>query len=102
MRVAGPGEYGELRRQFQEFAAEYRGASPLYERLAEGASRDPEVLALASRTQPGQPAAHLLLAAVHLLLLRGEHHPLARFYPTVTGTQVPTEDPYPAFRAFCL
>jgi hypothetical protein len=97
-----PDDHVQLGREFQAFAAEYREASPLYERLAEGASRDPEVLALASRTQPGQPAAHLLLAAVHLLLLRGEHHPLARFYPTVTGTEVPAEDPYPAFRAFCL
>ena len=90
-------------RHFREFAAEYHGASPLYERLAHGVARDPEIQVLAAHAQAGQPAAHLLFAAVHLLLLRGTSHPLARFYPTVVGpAPAPRQDPYPSFRAFCL
>jgi hypothetical protein len=89
---------------FAEYAAATRSDSPLYGRLLAGCAKDPAILALVERSRPGQPAALLLLAAVHYLLLAGDgsRTPLARFYPSVTGEPTPGDDPYPAFRAFCL
>ena len=92
-----------LARRFERFARyECHGSSPLYERLALGIAADPELLALAARCRPGQPAPNLLLAAVHDLLLDSAAHPLAAYYPSVSGSPPPDDDPYPAFQAFCL
>jgi hypothetical protein len=79
-----------------------RFGSRLYARLSERIVDDPELLELASRAPVGQPPPNLLFAAVHYLLLRGLGNPLARFYPSLNGGQDIAEDPYPAFRAFCL
>ena len=90
-----------LAAQFERFAAlEGRGTSPLYERLALGVAGDGDLLALAARGRPEQPAPNLLFAAVHLLLLAGARDELAAFYPSVTPA--PEQgDPFPAFRRFC-
>jgi len=79
-----------------------RFGSRLYARLSERIVDDPELLELASRAPVGQPPPNLLFAAVHYLLLQGLGSPLARFYPSLNGGQDIAEDPYPAFRAFCL
>ena len=109
MIVDGDGAGGEvpvndaLTRRFETFARrECRGSSALYERLSYGIAGDAEVLTLAAHCRPGQPAPNLFFGAVHFLLLGGLEHPLAAFYPSVTGDAGPTSDPYPAFRSFCL
>ncbi|HEY8812021.1 MAG TPA: DUF2332 domain-containing protein [Candidatus Dormibacteraeota bacterium] len=79
-----------------------RVGSKLYGRLSGRILTDPELLELASRAPVGQPPPNLLFGAVHYLLLRGVSHPLARFYPSLNGGQDLAEDPFPAFRAFCL
>jgi len=59
---------------------QFRGYSPIYERIAEVVAGDRELLELL-RTAP--PAAHLPpapLAAVHYLLLDGLDHPLGDVY----------------------
>lgn len=95
---------GRLASVFREFAErECRGYSPLYERLALGVAEDPALLDLAAATRPGQPVPNVLLGAVHDLLLRGEGHPLAAFFPDLTAPRPAAEgDPVPALRDFCL
>src|ERR1700731_618342 len=100
-------ELEPLSRRFQQFAEhECHDASPLYERLCLGIAADTEILTLAAYTRKGQPVPNLFLGAVQYLLLKGVQHPLASFYPSISGLPSEpsnwTEDPYPYFRAFCL
>jgi len=91
-----------LAEQFTRFAAlEASGSSPLYEGLALGVAGDADLLALAGKGRPEQPAPNLLFAAVHSLLLGGAHHDLAAFYPTVSEPAPSTGDPFPHFQRFC-
>lgn len=76
--------------------------SPLYERISLAAAEDPELLNLVTEVREGQPPPNLLFGAVHLLLLKGEAHPLADFYPSISASPSALEDPYPAFRSFCM
>jgi len=89
-----------LERSFRFFASMCEGRSPLYAALSARIAEDPEVLALASGYQPGQPPVNLLFGAVQHLLLGGARHPLAAFYPSVGGRE-PPEGAYPAFVDFC-
>ncbi len=92
----------ELAAEFTRFATlETRGSSPLYERLALAVAQDEELLALAAKGRPEQPAPNLLFAAVHYLLLGGAQHVLASFYPTVSEPPGGSGDPFPHFRDFC-
>jgi hypothetical protein len=91
----------DLARQFERFARLECERSPLYRRLALGVAGDPDLLSLAAPGQAG-PKPNLLLASAHYLLLKGERHRLAAFYPSVSGSAPPSENPYPDFRAFCL
>ncbi|HYF80495.1 MAG TPA: DUF2332 domain-containing protein [Symbiobacteriaceae bacterium] len=90
-----------LARSFQLFSEHQCELSPLYRRLTAGVAADEAILRLA---QPGEagPKPNMLLAAVHYLLLKGLGGELADWYPSVSGRPVPSGDPYPAFRAFCL
>jgi hypothetical protein len=75
---------------------QFRGYSPLYERIAEVVARDQPVLDLV-RASP--PEAHLppaLLGAVHYLLLDGLDHPLADVYAGRSAA-----DPAPLFLEVC-
>lgn len=92
-----------LAQRFVRFADQECGAyAPLYDRLARGIARDPELLTIAAHARSGQQAPLLLLAAVHYLLLCGADHGLAAFYPSVADIAVvPPGDPMPAFHAFC-
>ena len=75
---------------------QFRGYSPLYERIAGAVAGDPSVLDLV-RASP--PEAHLppaLLGAVHYLLLDGLDHPLADVYAGRSGA-----DPGPLFLEVC-
>jgi hypothetical protein len=78
-----------------------RGHSPLYERFAAGIGETPSLQAMAARVKKGQPPANILLGSVHYLLLRGEQHPLADYYPSVRPNGRPSGDPFPLFKDFC-
>jgi hypothetical protein len=71
---------------------DFRGASPLYERLARDSAEDPELLALVLPAAPRDRLPHLLFAAVQYLLLGEGADPLDTFGPK----------PYSAFRDWCL
>lgn len=73
----------------------------MYRDLSLAAAASDDLLGLLALARPGQHRPVLLLAAVHHLLLGGADHPLAAFYPTVTGRPVPPGDPVPAFLDFC-
>ena len=89
--------------RFDRFARlEVRGFSPLYDRLASGIAADPEMLSLAAHARGGQPVPNLFLAAAHWLLLKGAHHLVSAFYPSIAGASTRDDDPYPHFKSFCL
>ena len=91
-----------LAARFRYFAAqETQGTTPLYERLAVNIAGDPLVLAIATHARPEQPLPHLFFAVVHYLLLKQPGAELARYYPDLNAAPA-SDDPYPAFQAFCL
>jgi hypothetical protein len=79
---------------------ERAGDAPLYVQIVRGISGDDDLKAIASRVTPGQPYANIILASVHFLLLRGDPHPLRRFYPNLNGGHSLSEDAFPAFKDF--
>jgi hypothetical protein len=94
----------KLPEQFKLFAAEaLKGGSPLYHLVALGTAEDAELLALAEKRLPGQPAPNLLFAAVHEALLEGADDPLKDYYPSCGGLKPAGEgDVMVAFRDFAL
>jgi len=64
--------------------------------------RDPELLRLAASAQEKAALPNLFFAAVHLLLLKGEHHQLAAFYPSLNNSSQHYDYVYPYFRNFVL
>ncbi|HEX6477117.1 MAG TPA: DUF2332 domain-containing protein [Acidimicrobiales bacterium] len=71
---------------------DFRGASPLYERLARDSAEEPELLALLLPAAPRDRLPHLLFAAVQYLLLGEGADPLDTF----------GDKPSSVFRAWCL
>ena len=67
-----------------------------------GLQRDPELLRLAASAQEKAALPNLFFAAVHLLLLKGEHHQLAAFYPSLNNSSRHYDYVYPYFRSFVL
>ncbi|MFJ3248469.1 DUF2332 domain-containing protein [Streptomyces sp. NPDC086782] len=66
---------------FRRFAEQQcAGRSPLYFTLSHAVAGNPELLDLADRTRPGQPAPNMLLGAVHHILRRGTSHPLRPYF----------------------
>jgi hypothetical protein len=59
--------------------------SPLYRCLSRTVAATDQLLDLACLGRPGQYPTFLFFGAVHLLLLGGTRHPLARFYPSIAG-----------------
>src|SRR4029077_2423091 len=60
-----------------------------------------QLLDLACQGRPGQYPTFLFFGAVHLLLLAGTEHPLARFYPSLAGERaLPPEGAGPALVSF--
>lgn len=81
--------------------------SPVYTAYSLGISQDAELLALAARIDPAQPAPNVFYAAVQDRLLEdpdgsAEASALARFYPAISAASIPEASAWPAFRAFCL
>lgn len=77
-----------------------KGFSPLYESLAEVILAEPGMISLLDEAPPTQRTPSLLFAALHDRVMANPGEPLARWFPSVTGQPVPTEDPGPALRAF--
>lgn len=76
--------------------------SPFYRVLSRVVAGDEELLDLAAQARPGQVPANMLMAAVHLLVLKDPELPFARFFPTVLGDSAePPERAGAEFRAFC-
>jgi hypothetical protein len=74
----------------------------LYRALSRTVAIHDELLDLAARGRPGQYPTFLFFGAVHRLLLGGADHALARFYPSIAGTQVlPAADAGPSLVSFC-
>ena len=89
--------------RFRYFAGKtYANQSPLYTNLALRVAEDPELLKLAAIAQEKAALPNLFFAAVHLLLLKGEHHQLAAFYPSLNNSSRHYDYVYPYFRSFVL
>jgi hypothetical protein len=89
--------------QFRYYADKvYADRAPLYVNLALRVAEDPELLRLASSAQEKPALPNLFFAAVHLLLLKGEHHQLAAFYPSLNNSTRHYDYVYPFFRSFIL
>lgn len=87
---------------FQHFGeVECKNISPLYESLSLKIANDSEMLELSSHAHAGQPVPNLLFASVQYLLLKGEKHPLKRFYPFLTEDFKKPEDAFRDFKDFC-
>ena len=80
----------------------YPGRSPLYLNLAMRVAEDPDLLEVAAEAWEKNALPNLFFAAVHLLLLKGEHHQLAAFYPSLNNTSRHYDYVYPYFRSFVL
>lgn len=90
---------GSVRTAFED-PAEFT-TSPLYRALSRTVVRTDQLLDLAARGRPGQYPTFLFFGAVHLLLLRGADHPLARYYPSVAGDRaLPADEAGPALVSF--
>jgi len=80
----------------------YPGRSPLYVSLAMRVAEDPELLEAAAPAWEKNALPNLLFAAVHFLLLKGERHQLAAFYPSLNNASQHYDYVYPYFRSFVL
>ncbi len=80
----------------------YPGRSPLYVSLAMRVAEDPELLTIAAKAGEKNALPNLFFSAVHLLLLKGEHHQLAAFYPSLNNNSKHYDLAYPYFRSFVL
>ncbi len=76
--------------------------APLYENLSANIMKDPFLLEIATHVRPTQSMPYLLFDSVHYLLLGGEQHELARYYPSLTETPLDPKDAFPVFRDFCV
>src|SRR2546427_12877825 len=80
----------------------YPGRSPLYVSLAKRVAEDPELLEAAAPAWEKNALPNLLFAAVHFLLLKGERHQLAAFYPSLNNVPQHYDDFSLYFRIFVL
>lgn len=87
----------EIRRWSAHVAGD---GSPLYSRIASAVADDPDLLDVVAESRRNQPVPLLFLAAVHSTLATVPDHPLARWYPTVSGGDVAADDPAEALRDF--
>jgi hypothetical protein len=85
---------------FELFARSARDSSPLYEHLARRVATDDELLALTAHVRPRHLQPHLLLGAVHYLLLKGAASELRRAYPSLGGAAPFAGDVFRQFRLF--
>jgi len=65
-------------------------------------AEDSEILTIAARAWEKDALPNLFFSAVHFLLLKGEHHQLAAFYPSLNNNSKHYDLAYPYFRSFVL
>ena len=65
-----------------------RADSAMYSRITRGVADNEQILRLIEVAPPGQLEMNLLLAAVQYLLIAEPDQPLARWYPSLGGTEV--------------
>ena len=88
---------------FRYYASKvYPDRSPLYLSLAMRVAEDSELLQVAAKAWEKNALPNLFFAAVHLLLLKGEHHQLAAFYLSLNNASRHYDYVYPYFRSFVL
>jgi len=93
----------KMAERFRYFAGKiYADRSPLYTNLALRVAEDTELLRIAASAQEKAALPNLFFAAVHFLLLNGEHHQLAAFYPSLNNSSRQYDYVYPYFRSFVL
>ncbi len=93
----------QLAQQFLVYARDvYAGSSALYQLFSTKIAQDRDLLAIANLVPKGQPVPNLLFGIVHYLLLQGARHPLAWYYPSLSGSAPPDDDAYSLFRSFCF
>src|SRR5712692_11160268 len=98
-----PSPVDEAAESFRYYASTiYPDRSPLYLSLAERVAEDSELLQVAAQAWEKNALPNLFFAAVHLLLLKGEHHQLAAFYPSLNNASRHYDYVYPYFRSFVL
>jgi hypothetical protein len=90
--------YADLRRHFKDAAAIFRKRDwKLYAVLAEGAADNEPLLELTSHVRPGQPGPHMLLAAVHFLVLDDPNSRLSAIFESPGDA----EHAFPIFLEYC-
>jgi hypothetical protein len=89
--------------RFKVFAnQECKGSSRLYEELSLNIANDEDLLEIAAKSRQGQPIPNLFLCAVHYLLLKGKHHELREYYPSIAKHHKDPTEAFTYFRDFCL
>lgn len=94
-----PDDPGRLVRMFRHFAElEFRGSSPVYERLALALADQPELAGPLLAAPPGQRRALLYFAAAQYLLRTSvPEHPLRAYLPNLGGERAPDGGLWTAF-----
>lgn len=95
------GDVSRIEREFEVFAEDCKGSSPLYEYLALQIANNDELLELSTYAQKGQPKPNMLLGSVHHLLLNGTSHPLASYYPNLVEETCDINGAFRHFLNFC-
>lgn len=73
----------DLSARFRDFSRAFRTSAPLYSRLADRVSREPDILDLMNSADAVQRIPVLLFACVHYLLLNDPGQALARHFPNL-------------------
>ena len=98
-----PAPLDKAAERFRYYASTvYRDRSPLYLSLAMRVAEDPQLLAIAAKAWKKDALPNLFFSAVHFLLLKGKHHQLAAFYPSLNNNSKHYDFTYPYFRSFVL
>lgn len=93
----------KLAQTFINFAEhECKGTSNMYEFLSRKVALDDALLALCEHVKQGQPIPNVLFGAVHYLLLLGQDHTLAKYYPGITDNPLDYRESFQLFKDFCL
>lgn len=92
----------EISAKFRRFVPECEGSCGIYAHLSGAIASDDLILEVASAAQKGQPIPNLLFASVHFLLAENLCDPLAKFYPSMLGSEVLSDETFPAFREFVV
>ena len=101
--AASPSTIDKISESFRFYANTiYSGRSPLYVHLAMRVAEDSRLLMIAAQASEKHALPNLFFAAVHFLLLTGEHYQLSAFYPSLNKTTRNYDYIYPYFRSFVL